>query len=140
MNGSDLFAAFHQPEVGPHVGAPTRKLAPLAGPPSAEEQALGMARQSDPPTSDAAAVEHVASGRAKKNEDRVVWVVREQPGLTATEIEAAQHGYPFSPLERHEVSRRLSSAEGKGRIKKGPKRKCTIKVNEREMVTWWPAE
>lgn len=137
MNDCDLFAAFAAPEAGPYTGAPLkRKLERIPGPPSAEEQALGMARQSDPATSDAAAVEHVRSGRSNANENIAVKLVHLYPGQTAVEL--FNHQGLLGSMDRYEMSKRLADGKKHGRIKHGPKKVC--EYHGTEMVTWWPVD
>lgn len=82
----------------------------------------------DPITSYLAERAHTDGGRRITNEDRVVAVVMDVPGLVAREI-AAQCG-----LEYIETVRRLSDAKNRGRLQQG----APVKHNGRLCVTWHP--
>lgn len=86
------------------------------------------ARLSDPITSHIAGAEHEANGTAGSNREACLAIVLFYPGLTAVEI-AFRAG-----VDRHEVSRRLPELERDLKVKKGPRRRCSI--NGSLMVTW----
>lgn len=88
-----------------------------------------IARRSDPATSHAAAEEialHVS-----RLEEWAAECVKATSGLTQREL-----GDRYCPDDLRKIGRRLSGAERKGLIRRGPARKCSI--TGRSAETWWP--
>lgn len=90
------------------------------------------ARTNDPITSHLAADKVTRSGTRHNNILAVIDAVCAHPGLTSAELTA------HTPLERHEVARRLPEAVRANAVVKGDKRECAVTGNL--ALTWWPAE
>lgn len=89
------------------------------------------ARRNDAATSHEAAEKVTKSGTAAAHCELCLAAVRLEPGLTAVEI-AKRIG-----IDRHAASRRLPELKGKGLVRTGESRVCS--VNGTKQMTWWPA-
>jgi len=90
------------------------------------------ARTNDPITSHHIAQKITSGGQRHSNMLAVIDAVCAHPGLTSAEL--AQ----YTPLERHEVARRLPEAARANAVVKGDKRQCSLTGNL--ALTWWPVE
>ncbi len=110
--------------------SPTRD----ANPPPCEQPALPwvdprkIAHRHDPATSKDAAQAVTRTGRASRNVDRVVALVRAHPERTAAEL--AQ----YVTLELQEVRRRLTDAKRLGLVVMAPSRVCSVRGTKQH--TW----
>lgn len=89
----------------------------------------------DPATSAAAEAEHTASGVRGEHCQRVLGLVRQMPGSTYVELTVEGQAGHMSPLDKHEIMRRLNDLRQAGLVRHGTPRRCRIK--SRSMVTWW---
>jgi hypothetical protein len=89
-----------------------------------------MARESDPDTSHEAAQHVTASGAAAHQRQRVLALVRAQPGLTSDELAVA------AGMLRQVPARRLPELERLGLVRRGQVRPS--RVTGRNGLTWWP--
>lgn len=95
---------------------------------------IARSHRNDPSPSIQAAAKMNREGRAKRNRDRVVEAVAENPGSTSGELERA-----IPDLDLAEVRRRLSDASrpdrsGIVRIVRGVARKCRVLMTSQS--TW----
>ena len=97
---------------------------------SVNRQSHPIARQTDPPSSHAAAQEMERTGRRAGQSEAVLEMVKRHPRRTALELSR------LSRLDRYTVSRRLPELERRGLVRRGLIRDCT--VNGRPMLTWEP--
>ncbi len=84
-------------------------------------------RRCDPPTSAMAARHMKSCGYAQRQRDLCLAVVRQQPGLTAREIEAR------IGIKAH---KRLPELRAEKLVANGPARPCT--VSGRQAIVWQP--
>lgn len=89
-------------------------------------------RVTDPASSKAAAGRMQRSGRIAGNAMIALRLLAGHNGSTSVELFEAQGDKKL--LDRHEISRRLSTLEAKGLATKGPVRCCKVKGTE--MVEW----
>jgi predicted ArsR family transcriptional regulator len=90
-------------------------------------------RALDPGTSKQAARELNESGAVQTQAAWFLRAVRDQPGLTASELADLSGGR----LDRYAANRRLADLERAGLVQKGEPRRAP---SGRPEVTWWPAE
>ncbi len=88
----------------------------------------------DPATSAIAEAKVTKSGQVERNAARVLGLVCLHPGFTSVELWTVQRNYEDA-MDRHEVSRRLSTNLNKRRVRQGPPRRC--RINGTMMVTWF---
>ena len=90
------------------------------------------------PTSVIARDQHEASGDAATNREKVLQLVRDNPGFTAVELDERQGGLYCEQVTRHEISRRLPELRKAGRVRNGEPRKC--RVSGSKQLTWYAVE
>lgn len=95
-----------------------------------------IARADNPDTSHQAAAEVTESGTRHKHAERVLELVKAQPGSTATELLRAQGDDPDA-LNEYQIRRRLPDLVAAGLVVHGRSRIC--RVRRRQMTTWLPA-
>lgn len=93
---------------------------------------MAHARLTDNMTSWEAADGVERSGRAGRQRERCLHVVRHRPGLTAAEIAVV------TGLERHVPSRRLPELRTAKLVENREDRVCRVKG--RRSMTWWPVD
>lgn len=88
-------------------------------------------RSTDPNSSQEAERRITESGARMSQAESILALVRSRPGKTCVELTE------WTDLDRYQVQRRLSDLCAAGRVRKGKRRKCTLKLTS--AVTWWPA-
>jgi len=88
-------------------------------------------RRTDPSSSAEAERRVTDSGSRMSQAEAILELVKSRPGKTAVELTE------WIDLDRYQVQRRLSDLCASGAIRKGRRRKCSLKLTS--AVTWWPA-
>ena len=88
-------------------------------------------RRTDPSSSAEAESRVTNSGSRMSQAEAILELVKIRPGKTAVELTE------WIDLDRYQVQRRLSDLCAAGRVRKGKRRKCTLKLTS--AVTWWPS-
>lgn len=99
----------------------------------AGEPVKTLARSSHPETSRIAAERMIDSGRLAGDSADALEMVRENPGLTAYELQSLDRsGRP------DRIRRRLGGLANSGLLRRGEARRC--RVSGSRCVTWWVVE
>ena len=88
-------------------------------------------RSTDPISSREAERLITESGARLTQAEAILMLVCDRPGKTCVELTE------WIDLDRYQVQRRLSDLCAAGRVRKGKRRKCTLKLTS--AVTWWPS-
>lgn len=91
-----------------------------------------LVRNNSPETSREALAQHEQSGNRETHLRIVLECVRENPGLTATQL------CELLPLGEYQVRRRLTDLRNQELIRRGDEVRCPIRGTL--MVTWFPIE
>lgn len=92
-----------------------------------------LARSGDPVTSHEAAAYTVGTGLRAKQQQRVLDMIRQTPGLTAREL-AARHGVD----DIRDINRRLPELEQQGLARPGEPRRDRASASGRRARPWYP--
>ncbi|MEO2046454.1 MAG: hypothetical protein ABGX16_07760 [Pirellulales bacterium] len=91
----------------------------------------GLARTSDPVTSQQAADQIDTDGTLANMTRHVLELVRANPGSTGRELDE------LSDTTDGQAHKRLSELERDCQVRRGDSRQC--KISGRQAATWWPA-